>query len=229
MPAPRRTSPRIPPTTRTAAIAIALVLLAIDVALICADLLRHRGLLHDVRFAVTVERSYGEWFQYLKSATIAVLLLKSGVRIPAAFAWAGLFGYLLVDDAFAVHEAFGRLAASHLGLPGVGAIRPEQVGELFVYAAIGSAFVWALAAVTRRGDAASRSLTLTLLLPFSVLVFFGAVVDTLHSLLSNRAYRYAAGVVEDGGEMLAMSVLVAIVYWATRPERQLTSSSVEIH
>jgi hypothetical protein len=132
--------------------------------------------------------------------------------------WAGLFGYLLLDDAFALHEAFGRSAASLVSLPTVGSVRPEHMGELLFYVAMGLVFAGVLAAALRNGDTAGRSLSVALALPFAVLVFFGVVVDVLHSLVRDRSYRYAAGIIEDGGEMLAMSALVTIVYWVTRGE-----------
>ncbi len=191
---------------------ILIALLVVDAMLISGDLLRHAGVLHDVRFAVTAERGFGEWFQYLKAGTIALLLIRARRTIPVAWWWAGLFVYLLLDDAFAVHEAFGRFIAGVVTLPAVGAVRPSQLGELLLFAAVGLVFAGALAALVRRGDAASRTLTLKLGLPFAALVFFGVFVDVVHSFLADPSYRYAVGVIEDGGEMLAMSVLVAVAY-----------------
>lgn len=204
-----------PSSTRARVVAIVIILLSIDLLLIAADLLRHGGLLHDVRFAVTTERGYGEWFQYFQTAIVVALLVLAGARrkTAAAFAWAGLFAYLLLDDAFALHESVGVFAASVLPLPSIGSIQPEQAGELLFYAAVGLLFVGALA-VFQRGDPASRALTVALAPAFAVLVFFGAVVDMIHSLIRDRAHRYAAGVIEDGGELLAMSLLVAIAYIA---------------
>ncbi len=205
---------------------MAIVLWSLDVVFISGDLLRHRGLLHDVRFAVTAERSYGEWYQYVKAAAVVLLLLRSRRQAAAAWAWAGLFAYLLLDDALALHEAFGRFLASAATLPRIGPVRPEQVGELFLYAIVGLAFTGAVTALLRRDDPASWRLSVVLMPPFAMLVFFGAVVDFFHSFLRDGAYRYAAGVIEDGGEMLAMSVLVAIAYWATRGGEQAAEENL---
>lgn len=207
------------------AIAIAIILLSFDLLLISGDLMRRAGVLQDARFAVTTERGYGEWFQYIKAAAVALMLLRSRRRSPAALAWAGLFIYLLLDDAFALHEAFGLFAASKFAWPAIGPARPEQIAELLIHAGVGLAFIGSLAAILRRGDVASRSLSVALSAPFALLVFFGAAVDILHSYARDTPYRYAAGVIEDGGEMVAMSLLVAVTYWATRPEQDPTLPS----
>ena len=198
------------------AVRTALVLLAVDAVLIVADLLRHHGLLHDVRFAVTTDRGFGEWFQYTKTGTIFLLLLSARRRIAGASAWAALFAYLLVDDALMLHERVGVMLAAALALPQIQAIRPEQAGELLFYTATGAAFAGWLVPAVWRGDPGSRALSATLALPVALLVFFGAAMDVAHSLLRGHPYRYAVGLIEDGGEMIAMSVVVACVYWAAR-------------
>lgn len=197
-------------------LAIAIILVSLDAALISSDLLRHAGLLHDIRFAVTTERGYGEWVQYVKAGAVALLLITARRNSPVGFVWAGLFAFIMLDDAFAVHESFGRFAAPVLGLPAIGSLRPEQVGELLFYVVIGLVFITALAALLRGNDPAGRSLSVAVALPFTLLVFFGVVMDMLHSLARDSPYRYATGVIEDGGEMVAMSLLVALVYRATR-------------
>ena len=198
------------------AVWIAVILLVIDALFISADVLRHVEMLHDPRFAVTTERGFGEWFQYAKAATIVLLLLTAPSARAGARAWASLFAYLLLDDAFEIHETLGLKLAARVSLPAIGSIRPGQVGELVLYVAIGLIFAVALGLALRHGDRRSWALCGALALPFALLVFFGAVMDVVHSLLRGHSYRYAAGVIEDGGEMVAMSLLAAMAYWASR-------------
>lgn len=202
---------------RARAAAAALALVAADVIAISADLLRHAGRLQDVRFAVTTEGGYGEWLQYGKAAALALMLAAAHRRARAALAWAALFAYLLLDDAFALHERLGSAAASVLPLPAFGAMRPEHVGEVLVLGAIGAAFLAVLVPVMWR-EAASRRLTAALVPPFAALVLFGVLGDVVHSLSRGGRFHYAAGVIEDGGEMIALSLLVAAAYWATHRE-----------
>ena len=75
-----------------------------------------------------------------------------------------------------------------------------------------------------RGSELYRRITLDLGLLFGLLVFFGVGVDFLHSALTvGKRSDFAVGLIEDGGEMLAMSLLVwysfrsAALGWARPP------------
>lgn len=201
---------------RQLAVVLLALLLALDALLIAADVLRHGGVLSDPRFAITRERSFGEMIQYAKFAILVVVLLTAPRRSGGSVAWAVLFVALLVDDSLAVHERLGLRLADRLGLPAVGPLLPRDLGELVVFA--GAAVVWLvpLATVLWRGDQASRALTIALLPPLALLAVFGAGGDLVHSLARGQSFRYVAGLVEDGGELVAVSVLVAVAYFETR-------------
>jgi hypothetical protein len=212
---PTRSSAR----TRRDALRLATLLLLIDVVLISADVLRHNGMLRDPRFAITMERGFGEWFQYAKTLGIVLLLLSTARTNAAAGIWAGLFAYLFIDDAFEVHENLGLAIAPALSLPQVGSVRPGQLGELMVFSAVGALFVVALLLVLRRSESHGRWLSIALAVPFALLAFFGAAMDLGHSMLRGHGFYYVGGLIEDGGEMVSMSVLAAVTYWATRRSR----------
>ena len=84
----------------------------------------------------------------------------------------------------------------------------RALGELVFFALIGIigcvAFAVAVAGDTKRFTLPNR----VLLLLFAVLVFFGVGVDLLHSFAQARGWP-GCGVIEDGGEMLAMSAITA--------------------
>jgi hypothetical protein len=42
---------------------------------------------------------------------------------------------------------------------------------------------------------------------FGIVVFFGAFVDMVHMAVRERVLRHALGIIEDGGEMFAMSLV----------------------
>ena len=190
-------------------------LLLVDVVFILLDVLLHKGVLHDQRFAITRERGFGEWLQYAKMLGLVVMLLSVCRTNTAASVWAGLFAYLLVDDAFEVHERVGAAIAPLMALPQVGSVRPGQLAELLVFGVVGVAFVMALAVVLRRGHPNARGLSMTLAIPFALLAFFGSAMDLAHSMLRGHGFYYTGGLVEDGGEMVSMSVLAAVTFWAT--------------
>lgn len=194
-----------------------LALLSADAALIWADVLLHEGVLENRRFSITRERSFGEIFQYFKALVLAVLLLRAAPRSPGSVFWGLLFGIFLVDDAFAVHEQAGLWFARAVALPSLGSARPEQVGEAVLLAAGGLLVLLALAGIIWRGGARSRDITRRLLPGLALLAFFGVGVDLLHSTIGDPGIRYPVGLLEDGGEMIAMTFLVARAWTHTHP------------
>lgn len=221
-PASRHALPRWPvhvgaeaPLRRHAAALVAL-LLALDFMLISADVLRHRGVLEDARFAITRERSFGEMFQYAKFAAMILLLLTARCRSTGALLWSALFALLLVDDSYAVHEQLGLSLATSLGLPGMGPLRPVDLAELIVFAGAAVAVLVPLAFMVWRGDAASRALTLALVPPLALLGTFAVGADVVHSLSRWQSFRYLTGLIEDGGELVATTLLLAVCYFENR-------------
>lgn len=89
--------------------------------------------LHAPRFRVDVDWSYGEGFGYLKLLLVIGLLFHLRRRYGlSAVVWSLVFGYVLLDDAFTVHEHYGALLTGWLTLtPGYG-LRAQDVGELLV-------------------------------------------------------------------------------------------------
>ena len=195
-----------------------LALLSADAALIWADVLLHEGVLENRRFSITRERSFGEIFQYFKALVLAVLLLTGAPRSPGSVFWGLLFGIFFVDDAFAVHEQAGLWFARAVALPTLGSARPEQVGEAILLAAGGLLVLIALANVIRHGGPPSREISRRLLPGLALLAFFGVGVDLLHSTIGDPGIRYAVGLLEDGGEMIAATFLVASAWTYTHPD-----------
>ncbi|HSL23228.1 MAG TPA: hypothetical protein VK886_16995 [Vicinamibacterales bacterium] len=201
---------------RRQAVTLLALLLALDVLLIAADVFRHRGVLDDVRFAITRERGFGELLQYAKFAGLIFLLLTAASRPRVAPLWALVFAVLLLDDSNALHERLGLALASRLALPAIGPLRPVDFGELIVFAGATVAILVPLGLVLWRGDPASCALTLALAPPLALLGVFAAGADFVHSLSRAHSFRYLTGLVDDGGEMVATSLLVAVGYFQTR-------------
>lgn len=192
----------------------ALVLLAGDLVLISADVLQRISLLSDDRFLVTREGGFGEMFQYAKAATASLWLALLAVRRPSATpaTWAMLLAVVVIDDALAVHERIGVRMAAALGLPGVGTVRPNHVGELLFFGFMGIVFGGALIAAWRFGQNRDRMLTLALMPSFGALAICAVVLDAISSLTRRSPLAPAFALAEDGGEMIALSVLLSILF-----------------
>lgn len=172
-----------------------------------------------VAWSLAEDRGHAEIYQYLKTLLVAALLLQAArLRREALLAlWGGLFAYVALDDAASLHERAGLWLASRPGfLPGRGK-QASDVGELLVLAGVSGAFVAAGLLLWRRGRlrwSAHGSELLALMVP---LLLCGVVVDFVHALVLGQQRFRGLYLLEDGGELLAMSLIAA---WAARLVRR---------
>jgi hypothetical protein len=172
------------------------------------------------RMSLQTEGGLPEIFGYVKSGAVAVLLFTAWRRWhhgPAAV-WAGIYLYLMFDDAFRLHERVGGRLASSLDLSLGDSLRPQDVGELGVYLAIGIVALAALAVAEHRYQApAVTVLSRLMMTATALLALFGVVAD-----MALQASAIAV-VLEDGGELVALSLAVTIALVWTRHSEDLAT------
>ncbi len=201
-------------------------LVVIDLALIglhVAARLAHWG---DPRLLLTTDRGFAEIVGYLQYA-VAIWCLVAVVRAGRRgfLAWVIVLGYLLVDDALRLHEGFGELAADQGWLTAVGPLRGKDVGQVLFVLVVGLPMLALLWWGYRRLDAEHRRDYRLLGAGVLAIVFFGTVVDQLDVLAEKVGGAVASvmPIVEDGGELVALSGVVAICWWlrhrATHPDQ----------
>ena len=204
---------------------IFLTLAAADSALIGLSLLQsvldetaYARLLTDKRLYISHDGGYGEWYQYAKAGCGALALLWRFAwnRYLTLLGWALVFGFILADDALSLHERFGDALLANASLPTVLGLPGQLYVEPLGYVRAPQ----------------TRPLTHLLLPLFGALFVFGGLVDMLHAALEEdyAANRYAVAVtalVEDGGEMLILSGLLALIvaYALFQRERPLGSAN----
>lgn len=191
-----------------------LPLLAIDLLLIGMHLasMAWPALFDPSQWSVEADRGVAEWFQYLKWALLGLCFAGMALRQcnAAYLAWTVVFGYLLADDWLQLHERAGRAIARHIDLTWLPYLRPRDGGELIASAAVGGALVLLLAIAWRLGGARMRRVTLDMAVLLAALAAFGVGIDALHSaVLHLPALSSTLGTVEDGGEMLVASLMLA--------------------
>lgn len=171
----------------------------------------------DLSFDLTRDGGHPEVFQYLKALTIAAVLAALAWRHRSATfgVWALVFLYLALDDALSIHERGGARLAGALALSPAWGLRAIDLGELIVLAATACAVALAVAALMLRGRAGLRRVSRDLLVLLALLAAFGVGVDALHAIAMGHGW-LGLGMVEDGGEMLVMSLIVAHVLWRAR-------------
>ena len=120
--------------------------------------------------------------------------------------------HLLIDDSQQIHETYGLAIADAFGFQPAFGLRALDFGELVVTAlaagpllgAIGLAYLFA-----PRSE--ERVFTHTMIALLIVLAFFGVGVDMLDIMAPWPWLASTLGIVEDGGEMIVATVMVAYV------------------
>lgn len=165
-------------------------------------------------FALGAEGGYPEIFNYFQAAACTVLLI--GItfvtRQPAYLAWAVVFAFVLMDDAFSIHERVGAYLVEHLALPAPFGLRELDVGELLAWSAAGAVLVSFLLWGFWKSNSEARKFSSIFATIFALLVFFGIGFDMLHIILEGRSavIDRAIEAIEDGGEMLSIFLAVAV-------------------
>jgi hypothetical protein len=210
----RRTDAR---DTMTPAATLLLLLICTDLAFIVVHLVTvETGWLRGVGISLEAERGLPETYQYIKEfwAAVAMAFMFWRTRIRSYAGWSALFVFLLLDDAGQIHERVGAWLGRQYALPGVLGLRPDDAGEL-LYAGMVGTFVVALVGLVHwRGGAQARRTSRDVLCLLVLFAIPGVFVDMLHvvAYLQGSLLAQVLLVVEDGGEMLVMSALVAYVF-----------------
>lgn len=157
------------------------------------------------------DAGYSEIYQYLKYFWVFLLFLiiAAKTRTVPPTAWAFAFLFLLADDALGLHEQIGGLIASNLHFIPPWGLRTQDIGEV-IYA-LGAALLLSipLGLAYLKGTSHFRRASHHLLQLVILLACFGVVVDCLHMIAqSGWRLQFVLAVMEDGGEMVAVSGLL---------------------
>jgi hypothetical protein len=200
------------------ALKILYFLLSIDIAFLVLDVFnRYTGYFGDVRFYLTVDHSYAEFYQYAKELFIAMAFVRLSYlrRLPGYLVWSGLFVYFFFDDAFCIHENLGRFIVSTFGYGSILGLRAQDFGELTAFAFFGLLFFCLIVFSFLRCDHEHRKIWQHLMLLIVMLAVCGIGFDMAHSIFSSKvsatgpiSLSSVLGAMEDVGEMIVMSLCV---------------------
>lgn len=204
--------------TDQGSISFLILLISIDLAFITTHIVyENLAIVEYDNFSLTKDRGYSEIFQYLKLGLTAICFgLLNFFRKRRIYAvWSLLCLILLLDDIFVLHEKVGKRLAIVFSLPSIFGLNPYHFGEFLVYVIYGAIFLAIVFASYRsRQDRATRKLTRVLVILFTIFAICGGIVDTVHSLLNNLLapqnlafFDIAFDVIEDGGELIVMSIV----------------------
>ncbi len=195
-----------------------LLFLSGDVVFIMLHILRYTtGINSNLLFSIEYDRGYGELYQYLKELWLVLfcLLLAKQSKSGAYISWAGLFSFLLADDALKLHENWGLILSTALEIPPKMGLRPNDWGEILVYLGVGIPILVFIGLTYRFSPQAVQKNIRVLAVLLAALVFFGGGVDMLHSIIATTfaapTWDFVFGTLEDSGEMLVMSGMVCFL------------------
>lgn len=188
------------------------------IAMLCADIAfiivsadqDYKGARNNLH--VSIDNGIAEHWQYVKWALLALLLTFMSLRGRSVvyLAWALLFLYLLIDDSQQIHETYGGKIAAALELQPAFGLRAQDFGELAV-TAIAAVPLFGFLAVayllTSQRDA--RTFTHDMIVLVVALAFFGVGVDMLDIAVPWPSAQTTLNLVEDGGEMIVATFMVA--------------------
>jgi hypothetical protein len=166
----------------------------------------------------STEGGIPERFNQVMLLATALLLLRAAREHRSAWLafLACVFGFAFFDDAFAYHETMGGVIVKAFGLPLVGGLRAQDLGEIIAWSIAAAALaVPGLSAWRRCPQVDGKAVVLFGLL--AGLVFFAVAVDMLHVLAGSLFLGNLVGLVEDGGEMLIVALALSFSYALTRP------------
>jgi hypothetical protein len=133
------------------------------------------------------------------------------VRQVVYIGWVLVFTFLLLDDAFQFHERIGKWLGGRYALSGAFGLRPDDIGELLFASVVGGITAVLIGFGIWRGDADARVISRNMVFMVVLLAGLGVGVDILHVIAHFKASLLAQFllIIEDGGEMLVVSAMVA--------------------
>jgi hypothetical protein len=167
-------------------------------------------------FNLGKDMGLAETYQYVKEYWIAILLayLAWTRREVMYLSWSLLTLYLLVDDLFQVHERVGRELANYFEMIQAFGLRAQDFGELAVVAVIGGILLSFVALAYWKSSPRIRIICHHFLLLLVFLAIFGVFFDLAHVIsLGNDFWWNIFGIIEDGGEMIIISIFCWYVYY----------------
>ncbi|MET7030083.1 hypothetical protein [Sediminicola luteus] len=166
-------------------------------------------------FRVDEDGGYPEIFQYFKYILIVLitfyLVAKRSINyLP----WLILFLFLCFDDALQFHEKAGIFFANFFSLQSYLGLRAIDLGEL-VFAFLMGLILFLFSFKSYfQGSKIFKNNCVDILSLFTFFLFFGIGIDMVHQLFAHLEFvAGAVALIEDGGEMITLSLLVWYFYF----------------
>lgn len=170
------------------------------------------------QFDIELDNGYAERYEYLKY--LGVIAIFTGLcikrRTLGFLPWALLFAYFLLDDAWQMHERLGAWIGEGISFRPPFRLRKVDIGELVVTMTAGLILLPAFLLAYYFGPRSTKKIFHDLLLLLALLLSFAVGVDMVHAaFIGSPRIELILGVIEDGGELIAVSLLAWYAYFLT--------------
>ncbi|TBN18638.1 hypothetical protein [Hyunsoonleella pacifica] len=165
-----------------------------------------------------------EFFQYLKYLGIIcfALYLLSVKKNQLYFTFILLFLFLLIDDVTQLHQIVGRYFVEWINLKMTFKRKVYPVFGQIIYLLI-TLIIFSIVFITqfKFTSANNKKLLLSIFKFLGVFLFFGVFLDLIHTITSDYVFiSKILTIIEEGGEMLSLSLIVWLFYLLTfKPEK----------
>jgi hypothetical protein len=167
-------------------------------------------------FRIDAQYGLGSLLMFVKWAIIIVLLseIKYLRRDRAFDFWKYLFFYVLLDDIFELTTHGGRWMATLFSFDEFMGLTPADYGK-FAFAIGGGLIVSGfLGYLLRRSSRAFVSASFVIFVLLSGFAFFAVFFDIVHTFFDkDPRLEFPLGMLEEGGEMIVVSFLVAYIFY----------------
>ena len=173
----------------------------------------HNFLDNNSYYSLEMDLGYSEFYQYMKEFWIFALFLfvffkkKHFIYIL----WALFFLYLLLDDSLSFHENYGSFLKKYFEIQPRFNLRPQDFGEIIVSFSVGFVFFVSFFLCYFKASLVDKKITQNIFILVLMLVFFGVFIDLLHIAIPYYNNRFT--LIEEGGEMVVMSLIVCYVFY----------------
>jgi hypothetical protein len=174
----------------------------------------------DPLFSLDSNTGLAQLFSSGQTMLLIGLLLRLGAQTRTALypALAAVFLLVLLDDALALNQLLGEPLAGALGLVDRPRLEAQSVAEMMVYGVLALPLLGMLAATFLRAPIEHRRAGAGFVLLLALLAFFATVMDLVHLAFIKSFFgsRLLLEVVEEGGEMLTLSLALTLALILSR-------------